>query len=71
MDGHLEVSIKTATSAFRVLTTIRGQQKLATKHTDTLFLRADVANVPFLVTKLEIKVLPCVIGFVNGVSKLK
>lgn len=46
-------------------------QKLASKHTDTLFIRADVANVPFLVTKLDIKVLPCVIGFVNGVSKLK
>lgn len=46
-------------------------QKLAAKHTDTLFLRADVANVPFLVNKLEIKVLPCVIGFVDGVSKMK
>ncbi|GJN91495.1 hypothetical protein Rhopal_004518-T1 [Rhodotorula paludigena] len=46
-------------------------EKLAAKHTDTLFLRADVANVPFLVNKLEIKVLPCVIGFVDGVSKMK
>jgi len=46
-------------------------QKLAGKHFDTLFLRANVANVPFLVTKLEIKVLPCVVGFVDGLSKLK
>lgn len=46
-------------------------QKLAAKHFDTLFLRANVANVPFLVTKLEIKVLPCVVGFVDGLSKLK
>lgn len=30
-----------------------------------------MANVPFLVTKLEIKVLPCVVGFVDGLSKLK
>lgn len=51
--------------------TVPRPQKLAAKHTDTLFLRADVANVPFLVDKLEIKVLPCVIGFVDGVSKMK
>ncbi|GAA5899131.1 hypothetical protein JCM5296_005752 [Sporobolomyces johnsonii] len=46
-------------------------EKLAAKHIDTLFVKADVANVPFLVTKLGVKVLPCVIGFVNGVSKMK
>ncbi|GAA5857096.1 hypothetical protein JCM8547_007956 [Rhodosporidiobolus lusitaniae] len=46
-------------------------EKLAPKHVDTLFVKADVANVPFLVTKLEVKVLPCVIGFVDGVSKMK
>ncbi|GAA6049517.1 hypothetical protein JCM3770_000826 [Rhodotorula araucariae] len=46
-------------------------EKLAAKHTDTLFLRADVANVPFLVAKLEVKVLPCVVGFVEGVTKMK
>ncbi|KAK4055243.1 hypothetical protein OIV83_000524 [Microbotryomycetes sp. JL201] len=44
---------------------------LAGKHHGTLFLKADVANVPFLVTKLGIKVLPCVVGFVDGVSRLK
>lgn len=46
-------------------------QKLAPKHLDTLFLRADVANVPFLVAKLSIKTLPCVIGFVDGITKMK
>ncbi|GAA5925354.1 hypothetical protein JCM10213_008771 [Rhodosporidiobolus nylandii] len=46
-------------------------EKLAAKHTDTLFVKADVANVPFLVTKLDVKVLPCVIGFVDGISKMK
>ncbi|BGO99332.1 Phosducin-like protein 1 [Rhodotorula toruloides] len=46
-------------------------EKLAAKHLDTLFLKADVANVPFLVTKLDVKVLPCVIGFVDGVTKMK
>ncbi|GAA5891167.1 hypothetical protein JCM6882_006445 [Rhodosporidiobolus microsporus] len=46
-------------------------EKLAAKHVDVLFVKADVANVPFLVTKLEVKVLPCVIGFVDGVSKFK
>lgn len=46
-------------------------KKLAPKHFDTLFLRADVANVPFLVTKLAIKTLPCVIGFVDGTTKMK
>jgi len=27
--------------------------------------------MPFLVNKLSVKVLPCVIGFVEGVSKMK
>ncbi|GAA5922278.1 Plp1p [Sporobolomyces koalae] len=46
-------------------------ERLAEKHGDTLFLKADVANMPFLVNKLSVKVLPCVIGFVDGVSKMK
>lgn len=28
----------------------------------------NVENAPFLVTKLNVKVLPCVLAFVNGVS---
>ncbi|GAA6064347.1 hypothetical protein JCM10212_004673 [Sporobolomyces blumeae] len=46
-------------------------ERLAEKHTDTLFVKADVANMPFLVSKLGVKVLPCVVGFVDGISKMK
>ena len=44
-------------------------QALAPKYFNTRFLRVFVENVPFLVEKLEIKVLPCVICFIKGVSK--
>ncbi|KAI5480867.1 GTPase inhibitor [Pseudohyphozyma bogoriensis] len=49
----------------------RHLEKLAAKHFDTLFIRAEVSNVPFLVNKMEVKVLPCVIGFAGGISKMK
>lgn len=41
---------------------------LAPLHWEVRFLRIDVSNAPFLCTKLGIKILPCVLGFVNGVS---
>ena len=41
---------------------------LAPKHFDTRFLRINVENAPFLVTKLKIQVLPCVLAFLNGIS---
>ncbi|KAJ3252395.1 hypothetical protein HDU77_005176 [Chytriomyces hyalinus] len=41
---------------------------LARKHGKTRFLKIDVEVCPFLVEKLQIKVLPCVIPFINGVS---
>ncbi|KAH8930242.1 thioredoxin-like protein, partial [Atractiella rhizophila] len=44
-------------------------QKLAQKHFRTLFLKINVLNSPFLVTKLSIQVLPCVMIFIDGVSK--
>ncbi|KAG0139657.1 hypothetical protein CROQUDRAFT_666162 [Cronartium quercuum f. sp. fusiforme G11] len=44
-------------------------ESIATRHFSTRFLRVDVANVPWLVNKLEIKVLPCVFVFVDGVTK--
>ncbi|RDB22590.1 Thioredoxin domain-containing protein plp1 [Hypsizygus marmoreus] len=44
---------------------------LATKYFSTRFFRVFVENVPWLVEKLGIKTLPCVICFVNGVSKDK
>lgn len=43
-------------------------ESLAKKHFDTRFLKMNVENAPFLVTKLKIQVLPCVLAFVNGVS---
>ncbi|KAJ7507941.1 thioredoxin-like protein [Mycena galericulata] len=43
--------------------------KLAPKYFNTRFFRVFVENVPWLVEKLGIKVLPCVICFVDGISK--
>ncbi|KIJ70071.1 hypothetical protein HYDPIDRAFT_143019 [Hydnomerulius pinastri MD-312] len=43
--------------------------KLAPKYFATRFIRVFVENVPWLVERLGIKVLPCVICFVDGVSK--
>ncbi|KAG0648215.1 Thioredoxin domain-containing plp1 [Hyphodiscus hymeniophilus] len=43
-------------------------ESLAKKHFDTRFLKMNVENAPFLVTKLKVQVLPCVLAFVNGVS---
>lgn len=43
-------------------------ESLAARHLECRFLRIDVQEAPFLVTKLAVKVLPCVIAFVNGVS---
>ncbi|OWT37285.1 GTPase inhibitor [Cryptococcus neoformans] len=44
----------------------RHLSQLASKHKHTLFLRANVDNVPFLVTKMAVKVLPCVMSYVDG-----
>jgi thioredoxin-like negative regulator of GroEL len=43
-------------------------QALAKIHTDTRFLKINVENAPFLVTKLKVQVLPCVISFIDGQS---
>ncbi|KFY52874.1 hypothetical protein V496_08103 [Pseudogymnoascus sp. VKM F-4515 (FW-2607)] len=43
-------------------------EALAKKHFDTRFLKMNVDNAPFLVTKLRVQVLPCVICFVGGIS---
>ncbi|OKL62386.1 hypothetical protein UA08_02637 [Talaromyces atroroseus] len=42
---------------------------LAPRHHEVRFARVDVRNCPFVVEKLNIRVLPCVIGFVDGNSK--
>ena len=44
-------------------------QVLAPKHFDTRFIKINVENAPFLVTKLKVQVLPCVIAFVDGVGQ--
>jgi thiol-disulfide isomerase/thioredoxin len=43
-------------------------QELAKKHFDTRFLKMNVENAPFLVTKLKVLVLPCVLSFIDSVS---
>ncbi|TIC03709.1 thioredoxin-like protein [Wallemia mellicola] len=42
---------------------------IAYQHPSTKFIKVNVENVPFLVEKLKIKVLPCVIIFKQGVAK--
>ncbi|KAF9519525.1 hypothetical protein BS47DRAFT_1336960, partial [Hydnum rufescens UP504] len=42
---------------------------LAPRHFSTRFVRVFVENVPWLVEKLQIKILPCVVCFINGVSR--
>ncbi|KAL4787781.1 thioredoxin-like protein [Aspergillus varians] len=41
---------------------------LAARHQDVRFARADVRETPFVVEKLKIRVLPCVIGFNDGLA---
>ncbi|KIM21817.1 hypothetical protein M408DRAFT_333249 [Serendipita vermifera MAFF 305830] len=44
-------------------------EEIAPKYYHTRFFRVFVENVPWLVEKLGVKVLPCVIVFVDGVTK--
>ncbi|ODQ64934.1 thioredoxin-like protein [Nadsonia fulvescens var. elongata DSM 6958] len=44
---------------------------LANKHLSCKFVRIKVEDAPFLVTRLNIQVLPCVLAFVDGKEKLK
>ncbi|RPB18445.1 thioredoxin-like protein [Terfezia boudieri ATCC MYA-4762] len=41
-------------------------ENLAQKHFDTKIIRIDVDKAPFLVERLKVKVLPCVISFIDG-----
>lgn len=43
-------------------------EELAGRHYEVRFARVDVRSAPFLVEKLGIRVLPCVIGFKDGVG---
>ena len=68
MDKHLAVHCSLFSSLLPILILLM-VQTLAPKYFNTRFLRVFVENVPFLVEKLSIKVLPCVICFVQGVTK--
>jgi len=46
-------------------------EEIAPKYYHTRFIRVFVENVPWLVEKLGIKILPCVIVFIDGVTKDK
>ena len=45
--------------------------KLSRKYLKTKFVRIDVQNSPFLVDKLDIKILPCVIGYIGGLERTR
>lgn len=47
----------------------RHLEHLARQHPGTLFVKANVERTPFLVEKLGIRVLPCVMAFDHGVCK--
>ena len=41
---------------------------MAPIYTKTRFLRVNVEKAPFLVDRMKIQILPCIVGFVDGVS---
>ncbi|KAF9577350.1 hypothetical protein BGW38_007490 [Lunasporangiospora selenospora] len=43
-------------------------EALAKKHYKTKFMKIKVENAPFLVEKLQVKMLPCVISFTDGIA---
>ncbi|KAH3679088.1 hypothetical protein WICMUC_001284 [Wickerhamomyces mucosus] len=43
-------------------------QTLSQKHLQTKFIRIKAEDAPFLVTRLKIKILPCVILYINGIE---
>ncbi|KIV77484.1 hypothetical protein PV11_09274 [Exophiala sideris] len=46
-----------------------GEKHADNTDADVAFARVDVKHCPFVVEKLNVRVLPCVIGFVKGVVK--
>jgi hypothetical protein len=68
MDKHLAVSNVSRLEESRLLMDSL-YQKLAPKYYATRFIRVFVENMPWLVEKLAIKVLPCLMCFIDGVSK--
>mmetsp|Transcript_20709 Transcript_20709/g.62411 ORF Transcript_20709/g.62411 Transcript_20709/m.62411 type:complete len:247 (+) Transcript_20709:408-1148(+) len=43
-------------------------EQQARQHFDTRFIKVSAAEAPFFTEKLQVKVLPCVIVFINGVA---
>lgn len=46
-------------------------EQLARKHPEARFIKINVLNAPFLVARLNIRVLPCVIGWTDAYAQLK
>lgn len=46
-------------------------QSLAEEHYQTKFCKINVENAPFLVEKMHIRVLPCVMTFIDGIAQSK
>ncbi|KAH8552698.1 thioredoxin-like protein [Umbelopsis sp. PMI_123] len=46
-------------------------QTLAQTHYQTKFCKVNVENAPFLVEKMHIQVLPCVMTFIDGIAQSK
>lgn len=65
MDGHLTASI---IMSHHIINPLIPSQKLSKKYFNTRFVRVLAETAPFLVEKLGIKVLPCVICFKQGVT---
>ncbi len=67
MDQRLEVHLSPLSVQVEVMSDLPPNvQELGPKHPHTLFLRTSVANVPFLVAKMSVQVLPCVMVFVDS-----
>ncbi|KAF1947088.1 thioredoxin-like protein, partial [Clathrospora elynae] len=43
-------------------------ESLAVSHYEARFIKINVENCPFLVTRLGVQVLPCVIAFIDGIG---
>jgi hypothetical protein len=67
MDKHLAVCFLYPFCL--LITSHPDRQKMAPKYFHTRFIRVFVENIPWLVERLSVKVLPCVICFIGGVSR--
>ncbi|KAF2861945.1 thioredoxin-like protein, partial [Piedraia hortae CBS 480.64] len=43
-------------------------EQLAKRHVETRFVRLEATEAPWVVERLKVRVLPCVMGFVGGKS---